>query len=110
MATTWANSTVRHGTQSGWRLHLNLNERPCDPCYAAKAEYDRDRRSVSGHVLISRLSARAQSMTNTQLRHNHPVEYKALYDANKKQLLADLTKELEQTRLKNSDGHRVEGS
>ena len=100
MATTWENTTVRHGTQSGWWLHRKLKERPCDPCYNAKAEYDRNIKSAPNRVIMSRLAARAQAMSNKQLRHNHPAEYKALYAANKERLLAEHVKEIELAKTK----------
>lgn len=98
MAATWANTSVRHGTQSGWRLHFTLKERPCDPCYNAKATYDRERKTKTYFVMMNRLSARAQSMAYTQMRHNHPEEYKDLYTANRQRLLIERAEELEQAK------------
>ena len=44
---TWQTTSVPHGTQSGWRLHIDLGERSCDPCYNAKSEYDHKRKAAS---------------------------------------------------------------
>ena|SRR5690606_31615 len=33
-----------HGTYAGYRRHLKHDEKPCDPCARARADYDRKRR------------------------------------------------------------------
>ena len=76
----WTTTTVRHGTQSGWRLHTALGERPCDPCYQAKSAYDKRRREAPKNVQMSRIRARAQSRAESALRQRNPGLYKTLYD------------------------------
>jgi len=44
---------------------------------------------------MNRMHSIAQMMTNSQLKHNHPEEYKALYDANRANLLVEFADELE---------------
>lgn len=82
---SWENTTVRHGTQSGWRLHQHLGERPCDPCYRAKAAYDAERKSQPAETIKSRISAAAQRRALTELSHRHKAEYDELYVELKRQ-------------------------
>lgn len=78
-AETFPGSRIRHGTHSGWTRHIRDGERPCDPCYAAKAQYDRRRRSAPEVIRASRLRARAQHRAYQALAHKYPDEYAALY-------------------------------
>lgn len=80
---TFAGSRVRHGTHSGWRLHQKRGERPCDPCYRAKADYNRRRRSAPDLVRAARRAARAQRLAYKELAHRYPAEYAALYAEHK---------------------------
>lgn len=72
-------STTRHGTLSGWRKHIKIGERPCDPCYFAKQEYDQRRLKAPGPLRRNRLRARAQARATTRLRNMFPEEWKVLY-------------------------------
>jgi len=87
-ADTFSGSKTRHGTNSGWSRHQTLGERPCDPCYAAKQEYDQRRRLAPERVLQSRAAAAAQMRAYRRLAHMHPAMYAALY-AEEKQRLAE---------------------
>lgn len=75
----WQTTTRRHGTQSGWALHKELGEQPCDPCYQAKAAYDQRRKTAPGEVAASRLRARAQRRAHQTLAQLNPTLYRALY-------------------------------
>ena len=72
-------SKVRHGTASGARLHQRLDERPCDPCYTAKQEYDQRYHSAPEMARRSRASAAAQARAYRRLAHMYPTLYAALY-------------------------------
>jgi hypothetical protein len=72
-------SRTRHGTPSGWSKHMKDGERPCDPCYRAKAEYDHGRRAIPEQTLRSRQAAKAQQMALRRLKDMHPAIYAALY-------------------------------
>lgn len=76
------NSVTRHGTPSGFRLHQDRGEWPCDACYRAKQEYDKRWRSAPERTKKNRLHARAQNRTLVQLKNRHPEEYRELYQAN----------------------------
>ena len=102
MSTTWKTTSVRHGTQSGWRLHLTLSERPCDPCYAAKSEYDKRRKAAPYHTVMNRLHAKAQARTNTVMRQRHLDEYHEVYALAKAQLLAECDAEITTARARTS--------
>ena len=58
---------------------MNRGERPCDPCYQAKAAYDARRRSAPEQVRKSRDHAKAQHRAYTRLAQMHPTLYRALY-------------------------------
>lgn len=75
-----ATSRVRHGTPSGWRLHKELGQHPCDACYQAKSEYDHRRKAIPEETRKSRLSARAQAKASTELRHQHWEEYQEYFN------------------------------
>jgi len=98
MSRTWETSSVQHGTTSGHHLHCELKEQPCDDCYAAKAEYDLVLNSKPYNVVLRKLSNKAQQISSSQLRHNHPEEYKDLFYANKARLLVERAEELERAR------------
>lgn len=87
---TWANTSTRHGTSSGWSFHKKLRERPCDACYRAKSDYDSRHRLASDGVKSSRLAARAQGRASQELRHRYPDEYQKLYVRFKKQLAREM--------------------
>lgn len=72
---------ARHGTISGHKKHLLNGERPCDPCYRAKAAYDKRRRQIPHQLHMSRLRARAQSHAESALTRKYHEEYRRLYDA-----------------------------
>lgn len=71
---------ARCGTVSGYTKHHNNNEKPCDACAKAKAEYDERRRTAGKNTIRSRIHARAQGLAERDLRNSHPAEYKALYE------------------------------
>lgn len=76
---TFAGSTVRHGSASGWREHQKRGQEPCDSCKAAKSAYDKRSRAAPVKVLKSRLSARAQYRAYGRLAKLYPDIYRALY-------------------------------
>lgn len=82
-------STVRHGTHSGWTRHIKAKERPCDPCYRAKEDYDKRRRAAPEQTRLNRLHARAQGRALRALAHKYPDEYRALYVAYRAELMAE---------------------
>jgi hypothetical protein len=88
MSTDWTTTKRRHGTHSGWSLHITLRERPCDPCYHAKQQYDRRRRSAPEQTRRSRLSAKAQIGAYRELAHRYPDEYRAAYQRIKAEVFA----------------------
>jgi len=75
----WEETTIRHGTNSGYSLHGRLGERPCDACYRAKQQYDKRWRSISSRTIQSRIAARAQGRAATRLRHMFPDIWAVLY-------------------------------
>ena len=79
MSDTLPGSRARHGTPSGWTAHQNRGERPCDACYAAKAEYDKRRKTAPEEVRRSRLHARAQARAETEIKRLYPGVWRALY-------------------------------
>jgi len=85
---SWKTTKTRHGTHSGWALHQELNERPCDPCYQAKATYDRRRKDAPEVTRRSRVSAKAQQRAYGELARLYPDVYRALYQQHKADLLA----------------------
>jgi len=99
-AVTWASTSRRHGTQSGWNLHQQLNEKPCDACYAAKAKYDKRRLDVPIHALKNRLHATAQGRATAQLRNMHPDDWKRLYADANAQLLIERADEIAEAKSK----------
>jgi hypothetical protein len=80
-------STVRHGSYSGWSLHQKLGQDPCDACYRAKSEYDKRRRAVPRRVQMNRMHAAAQGLAERDLRRAHPQEYAELYEHHKAEIL-----------------------
>lgn len=76
---TFPGSRTRHGTNSGWRLHNDRGERPCDPCYRAKEEYDARRRETPQVQQTARANARAQGRATTRLRAMYPEDWARLY-------------------------------
>jgi hypothetical protein len=86
---TFADSRVRHGTQSGWRLHQDRGERPCDPCYFAKQAYDQRRKEVPQERIRNRLHARAQTIANQRLKELYPDLYRVFYLEAKARLLVE---------------------
>ena len=73
---------------------MNLNERPCDPCYAAKAKYDKRRKTAPYHAVMNRLHATAQARTNTVMRRRHQKEYREVYAQAKADLLIERADEV----------------
>lgn len=88
---TFPGSRTRHGTQSGWSKHQSLGERPCDPCYQAKQEYDARRRSAPEQTRRNRAAARAQQRAYSRLAHMYPALYAALYAEEKARIAAEDT-------------------
>lgn len=79
-------NTQRCGTTSGYSRHRWADEKPCDACAAAKAEYDRRLRSAPEATRRSRLNARAQGRALARLRRLYPDVYAALYEEEKVRL------------------------
>jgi hypothetical protein len=77
---SWETTRVRHGSHSGWTLHRDLGERPCDPCYKAKQAYDRRRKAAPEETIRNRAHARAQSRAYRELASMFPQLYKQLYE------------------------------
>lgn len=75
----WDTTKVRHGTNSGYRHHQALGQDPCDACYRAKQEYDKERRNQPQQVLQNRLNARAQQKAYGELVRLYPDVYNVLY-------------------------------
>ena len=71
----------RHGTHSGWAAHQRAGERPCDPCWQAKREYDQRRLASSDAKRQNRLRAKAQNRARTILTQRYFDEYRELYVA-----------------------------
>jgi len=86
---SWATTSVRHGTHSGWTLHTQLKERPCDPCYRAKQAYDHRRKSAGLAQLRARKKARAQAIATRQLRRKYPGVWRQLYAEAVAEVLAE---------------------
>lgn len=76
----WKNSHTRHGTPSGWSKHQKLNERPCDACYRAKQEYDKQRLAIPENRVRARAAAAAQGRARSRLARKYPDEYRAFYE------------------------------
>ena len=85
----WATTRVRHGTHSGWALHTELKERPCDPCYRAKQAYDHRRKSAGLAQLRARKKARAQAIATRRLRRKYPGVWRQLYAEAVAEILAE---------------------
>lgn len=84
----WTGRT-RHGTQSGWRLHQELGERPCDPCWFAKSEYDKERLKATDKQIANRQRAQAQQRAMSELTRRHPEEYRKLYETFKAKIMVE---------------------
>lgn len=95
MNDTFAGSTVRHGTASGFRTHQALIERPCDACYRAKQAYDLEWRSAPKRTQQSRAAAAAQGRALKRLKNAHPEEYAALYAEEKARPVQETSGEAE---------------
>ena len=83
---TFHNSTVRHGTHSGWRQHQHLKEQPCPPCWQAKSDYDKRRLQATKKQNKNRELSRAQGRATTRLRHKHPKDWAELYEQAKQEI------------------------
>jgi hypothetical protein len=79
MTDTFAGSHVRHGTHSGWSKHQDLGERPCDPCWRAKSDYDKRRKNTPLVKLKNRAHARAQQKAYQRLAHKYNKLYRQYY-------------------------------
>lgn len=102
----WTTTTVRHGTNSGFSLHQDLGEDPCNACYTAKQVYDAQRRSAPFERVNARLHATAQGRASQRLRRLHPEEYKWFYDDEKKKLLEERADELADARKRDEEAKR----
>lgn len=89
MPTDWTNTTVRHGTRSGWALHQSLAERPCTPCYLAKKNYDKAQKLAPERKRKARLNAAAQGKAYVALAHAHPEEYRKAYQEAKARIFKE---------------------
>jgi len=83
----------RHGTATGARRHSAAGEPPCDACRAAKAKYDKRQRSSSEGIRRNRLHAKAQQRALADLRRRYLDEYRELYLAHKRDLVAEEIRE-----------------
>lgn len=79
MTDTFPNSITRHGTHSGWSKHTKAGERPCDPCFFAKKEYDARRLAAPEKTRLNRLRASAQNKAHTALSRKYRGEYLTFY-------------------------------
>lgn len=79
---------TRCGTTAGWGRHQRHDERPCDACARAKAEYDKRWSSAPRRRQIERLNATAQGRALRELSKRYPDEYRQLYLQHKAELLA----------------------
>lgn len=79
MSVDWQTTRRRHGTNSGWALHTQLGERPCDPCFVAKQAYDARRLSSPDKAIKNRMRAKAQQLALSELARRHHDEYRSLY-------------------------------
>lgn len=70
----------RHGTVAGYAAHRRAGKRPCGPCFAARAAYDKKRlaNSETGRR-NARVSSQARVLAQRWLRHAHRAEYDQLY-------------------------------
>lgn len=82
-------STVRHGTHSGWSLHLKLGQDPCTPCYQAKQEYDKRWHSAPERIRRNRLHAKAQAKAYQRIAREFPALYRRYYEEFRDQLLTE---------------------
>lgn len=78
----------RCGTSAGNSRHIARGEAACEPCRAAKAEYDRRRLAAPEHTQKNRLFAKAQRLALADLRTAFPEMYRAQYIAHRDALLA----------------------
>ncbi len=76
---TFPGSRVRHGTTSGYNLHKELGDEPCNACAMAKAHYDWRWRSSDQNTRKNRLRAKAQALSLAELRRRHADEYDEIY-------------------------------
>lgn len=74
-----ADRDSRCGTTTGYKAHQRAEEKPCDACAKAKADFDVRWRSAPEITRRNRLHARAQSRASTELRRRHKAEYDVLY-------------------------------
>ena len=86
---SFAGSTTRHGTNSGWTKHKKLGERACDACTRAKQEYDKRRKAIPEQTRLNRLNASAQGRAEARLRRMYPEDYAALYAEEKARLVEE---------------------
>lgn len=69
---------------------MELKERPCDPCYQAKADYDKRRLADPDKARKNRAMSRAQSRAYSELAFRHKAEYQELYQHFRAEALAAL--------------------
>lgn len=73
-------SVTRHGTMSGYWKHQRDEERPCDPCYRAKSQYDDELRKQPTAIIKARIRAKAQGKAHSELARRHHDEYFEVYE------------------------------
>lgn len=86
---TFGGSKTLHGSNSGFTKHQYLGERPCDPCYQAKAKYDARRKSATEQVRRSRDSSLAQRKAYSRLAHMYPTLYSEFYAEEKARIVEE---------------------
>lgn len=79
---------ARCGTTTGYSWHQRHDERPCDACARAKADYDTRWSSAPRRRQIDRLNATAQGRALRELSKRYPHDYRQLYLQHKSELLA----------------------
>jgi len=83
MARNWKTTKTRHGTYSGYHLHMELGEQPCPFCWQASQEYHARQRDVPYKKLRNRARASAQIRAYQDLARQHPEEYAEFFEARK---------------------------
>jgi hypothetical protein len=74
--------TIKHGTYGGYQAHKLKGIPICEPCRLANNAYQRDYRKTNPDrqaVNVARQHARDRALR--KLARAHPVEFRALYDA-----------------------------
>lgn len=77
MTAPWGKTAVKPcGTYAAWQRHKRRQEKPCEACAAARAQYLRQRYRDPGWAM-----RRAREDALEALAHRHPEEFRRLYGA-----------------------------